>query len=365
MIHGGTTLPTSFEPRVPVAGNLKIGDLNGKGYPIKLDYIRFCTASATKDGRFPNHPGFDAENASKSKTFTVELISDDPAVNLEIAWVMAGRGSVLCRGNGVEAMRRLTPAGKIDPNANFEPMPEGTCGDKCPFAKQRKCKMASTLRFRIPNRTPLGSVWQFRTTSWNTAQDLLGAMENLKALTGGTLARLPLDFTMTEQRRNPIVDGQRQATNFQTVSLVFNGDESQLLDLLEKSEALKSRYASLGIKSIEDRIREQGPTIGHETEEDALALNLEFFPDSAPEQQQNEDPPLDEHIEWTDDELAGVKAMLDKLYDLLSTYGTPEEEIVDRCNRYLAMRFDTPVEKVTNRVCTAIDAVTVKLEHKP
>ncbi len=287
--HGETLLPEGFRPKVPVVGTVKIGDVSASGSsgkapaPVKLDHFRYCKASPSRTGRFEDHPDFAAENARKPKSVKIELVSDDPAMNLELGRVMAGRGVVLCRGGAAgTAERRMDASGRIDPNLEFMALPDGSCSDACPYAKQKKCKVASTLRFRIPEHTPLGNLWQLRSTSWNTAQGLLGAMEAIKELTGGTLARIPLALTITETRRSVVAQNERTGTTFFTVGMAFDGDEEDLLKALEKAHSVKVRLKAMGLVDVEERLRQQGPTIGHEDEAEAFALQVEHFPEPVP-----------------------------------------------------------------------------------
>lgn len=255
LTHGGTILPETFKERIPEAGTIKIGEVvkNGdKMRPVKLDHFRYAGAQPTADGNYPDHPDFKEENKAGLRHIVVELISDDPEVNLEVNRVMGGRGFVTCKGNGKDAWRRMAENDArltINDKQDFRKCPEGTCGDHCHFAKQRQCKLASTLRFRIPGHTPLGYVWKFRSTAWNTAQDMIGSMNAIKSLTGGKLARLPLHLKMMEQRRQPLVNGARQTTTFWSVGVAYMGTELDLLKDLQNIKEIEERYASLGLQA--------------------------------------------------------------------------------------------------------------------
>lgn len=372
MNHGETNLPETFKPKVPIAGCLKIGGLkpgqNGKMIPDKLDHIRFCASSAIKDGRYPDHPDFAEENAAKMNKFTVELISDNPAVNLEIKPTMMAYDTMVCTGNGDKALRRINQRGDIDPMQPFSEMPAGTCNENCPYAKSRKCKVASVLRFRIPGRTPLGYVWQFRSFGWNTAQELLGSMAAIQNLTGNTLARLPLDFIMTQQHR--VIRGEKKtSTTFYTVGLAFNGSEEDLLDHLERIEKIKARYKALGRDQdpSETLIAEQVQTIGISgvmDEDDARSMALEYFPDSeaAPvrpgdanvEEMQTEIVIGEEIYLWSLDEKDQLNEALLELADIIAHGGEPYADATHKARQYWAqMEQGLSYKKVMDRVCNA------------
>lgn len=93
MRHGESKLPEKFRPRVPVVGCLKIGEVEvgsgGKARPKKLDHFRHCGPSATAGGVSPDHPAVAEMNKAKLKELTVELVSDDPKINLEVVYAIA------------------------------------------------------------------------------------------------------------------------------------------------------------------------------------------------------------------------------------------------------------------------------------
>jgi len=286
MQHGDSKLPEKFRPRVPVVGCLKIGEVEssgGKARPKKLDHFRLCGASPTASGVYPDHPAMADMNKAKLRELTVELVSDDPKINLEVVYAMAGRGSILCRGTGTEAERRLDPKGTMSGDSPFQKLPEGSCGDHCSFFKAAACKLASTLRFRIPGHTGLGETWQFRTTSWNSASDLLGAQLAILELTGGVLARIPLQIRMTEQRRQALTSTGRTNSNFWTLGISFDGQEEELILAVKRARSLKAEMAALALPTVEDRLRTQVPEILENlsaTEERAIAA--EFYPNNGP-----------------------------------------------------------------------------------
>lgn len=323
-----TVLPASFAPRVPIVGTLKIGDVIG-GKVSKLEYMRLCTASATGDNRYEDHPDFKEFNDGKNKSINIELVSDEPRVNLDIVYNMGGNGFIVCRGDGTNASRRIGPDGKISTDAAFQKLPEGTCGEGCPFAQSGKCKLASTLYFRIPGRTAIGSVWQFRTKAINSAQDLLGAMHALKAITGGVLARIPLKIFMTEQKRRPVTDKGRTTSHFWTLGIAFDGDEEELIQAVAKARKLARDMAELSMPSLEQRLKDQPSDLLEdmdEAEERAYAaefwpVDIERVPDPETPRSQFESP------EWTKEERAQAKQSLQDFGEHLYNLGLEKDKV--------------------------------------
>ena len=324
MQHGDSKLPEKFRPRVPVVGCVKIGEVEssgGKARPKKLDHFRLCGASPTASGVYPDHPAMADMNKAKLRELTVELVSDDPKINLEVVYAMAGRGSILCRGTGTEAERRLDPKGTMSGDSPFQKLPEGSCGENCSFFKAAACKLASTLRFRIPGHTGLGETWQFRTTSWNSASDLLGAQLAILELTGGVLARIPLQIRMTEQRRQALTSTGRTSSNFWTLGISFAGQEEDLIQAVKRARSLKAEMAALALPTVEDRLRTQVPEILENlsaTEERAIAA--EFYPNNGATVL----PEAEAGGEAQSGQEASIKAGLER--EAAGTAATPQEQ---------------------------------------
>lgn len=351
-------LPGSFQARVPVVGTLKIGDVDKQGdkaRPKKLDYMRLCGPSATAGGTYPDHPAHAEFNKGKKTSITIELVSDDPRVNLDLVYTMAGRGSVLCRGNGETAERRVDARGSISPDVKFQKLPEGSCGEKCAFFANGQCKLASTLRFRIPG-TPIGATWQFRSMSWNSAQDLLGAQEEIKALTGGTLARLPIKLFMQEQARKAITDKGRTSTTFYSLGLAFDGDEDALIAAVARSKKLQADMAAVSIPSLEERLKAQGPDLLADlSPAEELAIAAEFFP-GLPTTLAAEGGPAEAQAEASETSASGEGApeSVDTATETASAPAAPEPLRITESQRGLLLKHSSRIPGLDRKALEAL-----------
>jgi hypothetical protein len=354
----GTLLPDGFKARIPEVGTLKIGDAKRTGdriVPQKLDHFRVCGPQPTSDGIYPDHPDFAAYNASHSRQLKIELLSDNPELNLEVARVLGGRGSLVCRGNGREAWRRQHPDGRVNTVAEFSRLKDGECGDHCPFAKDRRCKMATTLRFAIPGHTPIGACWKFRSTSWNTMQDLIGSMQRLRVMTDGILAGLPLTLYMTEQVRSYIANGAKSRSTFWTLAVGYMGSEMDLLADLNRVHETRSLYAKLGRRSdsldaaiiAEQSLGVMGDVASNSDVEAAFAL--EYFPDPLVAH-----PTATTH-DWSEEEIAEATASLYTYADVLTSDGVHDDVIAKFVSRYKSQigSPDCAYETVLNRMATS------------
>lgn len=267
------------------AGILKIGAMTKgpKGpRPEKLDHFRYCSSSVDREGVYPDHPDFVAENTANLSSVPVQFYTDDDTLNVEFGWILMKGGATVCRGlgNGDLAPERRPGFDVAKP---FEKLNQ-ECGETCPYAKNGACKRASVARLVVPGRnsrgqlhTPLNSVWQFRSHGDNTAQLLMNAMRDFKALTGGILAGIPLLLTVQRETR-------RGLAAFWSVGLTFDGLPSDLDEAVMREFQRRDRFdqfqQSRAIKSVtmEDLLRSQGRTIGFEDSSASFAINAEFSP---------------------------------------------------------------------------------------
>ena len=267
------------------AGILKIGAMakTPSGVrPQKLDHFRYCASSVDRDGVYPDHLDFKEQNAANPSSVPVQFYTDDDTLNVEFGWMLMKNGATVCRGLGNGDMAPERRPG-LDASKPFEKLNQ-ECGETCIYAKGGSCKRACVARLIVPGRnsrgqlhTPMNSVWQFRSHGDNTAQLLMNAMRDFKALTGGILAGIPLLLTVQRETR-------RGLGAFWSVGLTFDGlpgdlDEAVMREF-ERRDRFEQFQRSRAIKSVtmEDLLRSQGRTIGFEDPSASFAINAEFSP---------------------------------------------------------------------------------------
>jgi hypothetical protein len=278
--------------KIPIYLNLKVGTVirnaAGNWVPRKLTHLFFAGPHPTGPNlTYAAHPDFNTENASQRTAHQIQLLSDDPAVNLETGYVCFQRegadpGVVLCRGNGETAECRgvVTPEGRVEANpaAPLKPLEGHACGESCPAFAAGTCKLFGVLRFRSPGRTPIGKVDQIRTTSKNSIQELLGSMEAIKSETGGVLSGIPLRIHIEHRK------GGRGVNDFQVFSIEAEATSpAELLEQAAQAREHRQRVETLrneaGVTdpTLEERLKATR-SIGYETGDEARAIQQEFAP---------------------------------------------------------------------------------------
>lgn len=256
----------------PAIGRISIGrviERNGKRLPEKDDQFTLTTQVRTRDG-WVQHPLDEALRKAaggKLRSIPVRMLFNDPALNLRADYSLFDRtkGRPMCVGNGETCRRR----GKD----GIEQLP---CpgADACGFA-QGDCKAYARLHMLVGDGAgdELGS-FVLRTTSYNTIRTLAARLEYFHAVSGGTLACLPLGLKLR---------GKSTAMSFGTpiyyVDLVLREGLS-LEQAVADAQMLAERRREAGFdQAALDQAAHRGFANGafEELEEDGSAVVEEFF----------------------------------------------------------------------------------------
>ncbi|KKK71793.1 hypothetical protein LCGC14_2910370, partial [marine sediment metagenome] len=165
---------------------------------------------------------------------------------------------------------------------------------KCPCdaLESKHCKPHGILNVVLAISGRIGGAHQFRTTSWNSIENILSSLALLKSLTGGPLAGIPLKLVVGPKKVQP--KGQPKARVVQVVSIEFRRNTelpgSTLVQLQEHSRIQTQARLTTGgdIKRLEAAAEE----INGDTTEDTEDWEQEF---TDPETQKTDEaPPFDE-----------------------------------------------------------------------
>ena len=155
---------------------------------------------------------------SKLNAVRIFLLSDDPesAFKSELAMRTGRRGKVICRGNGLVAMRREN----LEVNGKFRP--HEPCGDECEELSSKLCKPSGGLYFQLALGPLAGRLCMLSTGSWNSVRDLSGSITAIHEATGGLLRGIPLWLTVGP-RKTEYGDGK--VTTIFTTNVSYRPDE--------------------------------------------------------------------------------------------------------------------------------------------
>jgi hypothetical protein len=219
-------------PKLCEQGKIKIGRLgeerkakDGKStyrLPNKLDHFLITTTERDNTGNFiPNTFLMDQiaemvnESADHLTTIPVCLLFDDIDSNFYTTYNCYQGKTRICTGDGERATVLKTGE-------------EITC--PCPRLNQdykgsTPCKPYGRLSVVLQNMDIIGGAWVYRTTGWNSVQDILGSLMLIKRV-AGRLSGIPLMMKLfpktTQLPRGPVT--------VYTVSLIYAGSALALAE---------------------------------------------------------------------------------------------------------------------------------------
>ena len=257
----------------PVIGRISIGKVvekNGRRLPEKDDGFTLTSQVQGRDG-WINHPVDEQLRkeapGSKLRSIPVQLLFDDPDLNLRASYTMFDRatGRPLCVGDG-ENCRRATAAGM-----QSLPCPSPVA---CPLAAGGNCKPYGRLNVRIGNDDELGS-FVLRTTGFNSIRTLSARLRYFHALSGGLLSAMPLELRLrgkstTLSHRSPIYYVDLTCRTGMT-----------LADAVQSARDVIYARQVAGIDQVAlDAAAREGFALGEfeESEEDGASVMEEFYP---------------------------------------------------------------------------------------
>jgi len=189
--------------------------------PQKLDHFLITTMQRGQDNNFLRDENIHRRFGDKPTSIPVRLIYDDIALNFSTRYICYYGKTVFCSGDG-ETAQRLQPDRKTYqqiacPCERQDPRFAGDDGKG-----KGKCKINGILSVIIDGADAVGGVWKFRTTSYNSVVGILSSLALIQRITGGRLAGIPLNMTVTPKTVQDPIQGNQQTVY--VVGLQFAGN---------------------------------------------------------------------------------------------------------------------------------------------
>jgi len=231
----------------------RLVEINGKVVPKKLDHFLLYSRGG-KGEWIPDDIATRALSSdAKPKTLNVILCahSAEEAFTTSYAMVAKNRtGKMICRGDGVKALRRED----LDQNKPFAVF-DGPCGNGCEFLQTRACKPCGILSFRFSNGPLAGESAFIRTTSWNSVRAISSSLNEIASYTGGAVDGIPMTLAISPMvTRYSSGTGQREITIY-VLSLSFHPSrpDRRAAELLAHREYYLGRpMADIPIEPIDE-----------------------------------------------------------------------------------------------------------------
>ena len=274
-----------IRPSLAEAGKIKIGGLGetrkskrGGEYRLPQKYDHFVVTKTTKDENDDFEVDADimqalsaASKGGPIREIPIVLHSDEIDLVFPTSLALYTGKRCACRGDGETARRREIKDDRYTGN-------EKTIKCPCPYLNAEtgpRCKPNGKLycSIAVPGRAVAGAVHIWRTTSIISIQQMIGSLEQIKAV-AGTMRGLPLALVVKPIRVEP-------AGGVATTVYVCHV-ELRARDL-EQVQAAALRAAEmrrrLGNNDAEYRALLQAPGVG-ETDEDQADISGEFYPEN-------------------------------------------------------------------------------------
>jgi len=240
-------------------------------YPRKVGYFNFTRQRILADGSTVMEPAWDAIEAHGPAPTEIDIVflSDDP---LDGGYQMWSKTELRCHGDGIHAERILALAGQpwqgYQPPADEKDLAEAARRDGqryfpivngcwtfgCPYTKEyvadgrpqpSPCKPGGDLKFQLLKSIRVGGTAYFHTTGIRSIQNLFSGLLQIKTLTGGRLAGVPLKLVVKPYRTNH----NGQAATQYGVAIEFRADTIEALRQNLIEQALNFRAIALGTGS--------------------------------------------------------------------------------------------------------------------
>jgi len=257
-------------PRLAECGKIKIGKkgemtTSSKGNtfrpPEKIDHIIVTTMEKENDDFIPDVYIMN-KIGENCKAIPVRLPYDDPSLNFPTSYAYYHSAACKCRGDGETAI-----------NSDGEPI---ECNpETCQNIKDNKCKPNGVLSLILDDAPRVGGVYKFRTTGWNSINNVFSSMEFIRGLTNGLLAGLPLMLTLTP--KHTVIPGTKTSTTIYMVNLEYRGSLQEMVSAIQQTMSTRA-LMQYSVKDFE-KLAVEAMALP-EAPEECQAIVEEFYPEA-------------------------------------------------------------------------------------
>lgn len=218
----------NLAPSVMERGKIKIGEKGntitskaGNKFqpPKKLSYFKVVTMQRGNDGNFLTDDAIHKVIGENPTSIPIRLLYDNLELNFQSRYSCFKGKNLMCSGDGeigIETHKKKEvpcPCNRQDPA----------------YTGANKCKMNGCLSTIIDGAETVGGSWKFRTTSYNSVVNILSSLTLIKSVTGGPLAGIPLNLTVSPKTVSSPTDGKVHTVY--VVGLEYKGTFENLMQI--------------------------------------------------------------------------------------------------------------------------------------
>ena len=259
-----------ISPRLQEIGRIAIGEKGGRSkngktlLPTKLDHFIFTTLNKDEEDRYLRDPAMMQMFGDGCTEIPIRLLYNDIELNFPTFYAKYARSGIKLRGDG-ENWTVYNGDGTRE--EVFDPNNERG------FLDDPDVKPHGILTVLVEGQNSVGGVFKFRTTSWNSINNILSSLALIKNMCG-MLTYIPLKLVLRKKEVQPV--GMAHKTWIPVVSVEFRGSIEEL-----QKEAIEVRRLTSGtqreeMQQIEAAVRE------HLDEDETIEMQRDVASEFAP-----------------------------------------------------------------------------------
>jgi len=240
-----------ISPRLQEIGRIAVGEKGSKSksgktrLPTKLDNFIFTTLDKDDEDRYIRDHAMMEMFGDHCTEIPIRLLYNDIELNFPTFYAKYARSGIKLRGDG-ESWTVYGTDGKreevYDPN------------NERGFLDDKDVKPHGILTMLVEGQNSVGGVFKFRTTSWNSINNILSSLSLIKNMCG-MLTYIPLKLVYRKKEVTPI--GMGRKTWIPVVSVEFRGSIEELQSKAEEVRNYTTPHQREEMQEIEDAVREQ------------------------------------------------------------------------------------------------------------
>jgi hypothetical protein len=260
-----------ISPQLQEIGRIAVGEKGGRSksgktlLPTKLDHFIFTTLNKDEDDRYIQDADMMMMFGDNCTEIPVRLLYNDIELNFPTFYAKYARSGIKLRGDG-ENWTVYNGDGTRE--EVFDPNNERG------FLDDNDVKPHGILTVLVDGQDSVGGVFKFRTTSWNSINNILSSLALIKNMCG-MLTYIPLKLVYRKKDVQPV--GMSHKTWIPVVSVEFRGSIEELQTQAIEVRRLTSGTQREEMRQIEAAVRD------HLDEDDTIEVQKDIANEFAPE----------------------------------------------------------------------------------
>jgi len=263
-----------ISPQLQEIGRIAVGEKGGRSksgktrLPTKLDHFIFTTLDKDEDDGYIRDAGMMAAFGDKCTEIPIRLLYNDIELNFPTFYAKYTRSGIKLRGDGenwtvynVDANGNGTREEVFDPN------------NERGFLDDPDVKPHGILTVLVEGQNSVGGVFKFRTTSWNSINNILSSLALIKNMCG-MLTYIPLKLVYRRKEVQP--EGMAHKTWIPVVSVEFRGTIEELQAQASEVRQYMTTGQRAETQQIEAAVRE------HLIEDEPVEVQKDIAAEFAP-----------------------------------------------------------------------------------